>query len=215
MPSPIDLRSEPDAREWARTAMLKRPWRTEFFGRITEELGQMDAAPLAVLELGSGPGFLAQQVLTALPRTAYTALDFSPVMHTLAKERLGSLADHVTFIDTDFRRGDWTARLPTVDAVVTMQAVHELRHIRHAADFYRAVRTLLRASGLLLTCDHVVSPDGMTHDALFMTLTEHEAAIRAGGFSTVDLLIDKHGLALFRALSESRLGGWDRTRGAG
>jgi hypothetical protein len=41
----------------------------------------------------------------------------------------------------------------------------------------------------------------MTNADLFMTLTEHEAAIRAGGFATVDLLVEKGGLALFRAFA--------------
>jgi hypothetical protein len=41
----------------------------------------------------------------------------------------------------------------------------------------------------------------MTNPDLFMTLIEHEAALRAGGFSTVELLVEKGGLALFRALA--------------
>jgi len=30
VPSPIDLRSMHDAREWAASAMIKRPWREDF-----------------------------------------------------------------------------------------------------------------------------------------------------------------------------------------
>ena len=67
IPSPINLRSEPEAREWTRTAMLKRPWRAEFFARIAAELGRLNVTPLAILELGSGPGFLGEHILTALP----------------------------------------------------------------------------------------------------------------------------------------------------
>ena len=55
----------------------------------------------------------------------------------------------MTFIDADFRVADWAAGLPMVDAVVTMQAVHELRHKRHAAGLYKAVRMLLRPPGVL------------------------------------------------------------------
>ncbi len=199
VPSPINLRSEPEAREWTRTAMLKRPWRTDFFARIADELRRVSDGPPAILELGSGPGFLAEHILAALPASTYTALDFSPAMHALARERLGVRADRVTFIDADFRVADWAARLPMVDAVVTMQAVHELRHKRHAAGLYKAVRMLLRPSGVLLTCDHMIGPEGMTDAALFMTVLEHDAALRAGGFSVVELIRQKAGLALFRA----------------
>jgi hypothetical protein len=54
---------------------------------------------------------------------------------------------------------------------------------------------------VLLTCDHVVDPGGMTNVALFMTPTEHEAAIRDGGFSDVELLLQKESVVLFRALA--------------
>jgi SAM-dependent methyltransferase len=201
VPSPIDLRSARDAREWARTAMLKRPWRAEFFARIVEELRRLSRPSLTVLELGSGPGFLAHQILDALPDTRYTAMDFSPTMHDLARERLGLCAERVTFVERDLREADWATRMSAVDAVVTMQAVHELRHKRRAAGLYKGARTLLKPDGVLLTCDHMVGPDGMTNADLFMTLTEHEAAIRAGGFATVDLLVEKGGLALFRAFA--------------
>lgn len=201
VPSLIDLRTEHDAREWARTAMLKRPWRAEFFARIADELQHFHRAPLTVLELGAGPGLLAEQLLNALPVTRYTALDFSAAMHNLARERLGPLVGRVTFIATDFRQHRWAAQLPPADAVVTMQAVHELRHKRYAAGLYETVRTLLKPSGVLLTCDHYFAPEGMTNEALFMTLSEHETAIRAGGFSTVELLLEKRGLALFRAFA--------------
>jgi SAM-dependent methyltransferase len=198
VPSPVDLRSVAGAREWASMAMLKRPWRIEFFARMTEELPN-SATPLSILEVGSGPGFLAQHLLSALPSATYTALDFSQAMHDIAKERLGRLADRVTFTESDFCVAGWTKLLPSADVVVTMQAVHELRHKRHAPTFYQAIRPLVRPSGLLLVCDHFVGEEGMTDSALFMTPEEQESAIRDGGFLTVDLLMRKGGLVLFRA----------------
>ena len=38
VPSPIDLRLMSDAREWEATAMVKRPWRTEFFDCFAAEI---------------------------------------------------------------------------------------------------------------------------------------------------------------------------------
>jgi hypothetical protein len=82
---------------------------------------------------------------------------------------------------------------------LTIQAVHELRHKRHAAAFYRDVLPLVPPSGILLACDHFAGEGGMTDTELFMTPDEHEAAIREGGFSSVDRLMLKGGLVLFRA----------------
>jgi hypothetical protein len=61
VPSLIDLRSMADAREWASTAMAKRPSRTEFFHRIADELSHTSSVQSSILELGSGPGFLARR----------------------------------------------------------------------------------------------------------------------------------------------------------
>src|SRR5262245_25951465 len=88
VPSPIDLRIEKDAREWAASAMPKRPWRAVFFQRFVEELQSPDVSPLQILELGSGPGLLARCILDAIATADYSMLDFSPAMHTLARERL-------------------------------------------------------------------------------------------------------------------------------
>ena len=169
----------------------------EFFASIAETLALVNAT--TILELGSGPGFLAQELLAALPISTYVALDFSSAMHDLAKERLGQRAERVSFVEGDFRVEGWGADLSSVDAVVTIQAVHELRHKRHAPLFYRAIRTLVKPSGLLLVCDHFAGEGGMTDRELFMTPTEQEAAIREGGFSAVELLMLKGGLVLFRA----------------
>ena len=199
VPSSIDLRSMADASEWASTAMAKRPWRTEFFRRIADEVAQTHSRPLSILELGSGPGFLARHLLTALPTTTYVALDFSRAMHELAKERLGELAGRVEFIEADFRAAQWNAGLPRFDAVVTVQAVHELRHKRHAPSFYQAIRSLVEPGGRLLMCDHFAGVLGMGDVALFMTPEEHETALRSGGFSKVELLLQKKRMVLFGA----------------
>lgn len=199
VPSAIDLRSMADARDWASTAMSKRPWREEFFAQIACEVSKLSPAPVSILELGSGPGFLAQHLLSALPISKYMALDFSLAMHELARERLGALARQVEFIEADFRAARWAAGLASVNAVVTMQAVHELRHKRHAPQFYQAVWPLVSHDGVLLMCDHFAGSDGMSNGALFMTPEEHATALRDGGFSAVELRLQRGGLVLFRA----------------
>ena len=79
VPSPIDLRLMADARSWAESALARRPVRPEFFDAFAREVGRDDAR---VLELGSGPGFLAEHLLRA---------GFSSVEPVLVK---GGLALH-------------------------------------------------------------------------------------------------------------------------
>ena len=69
------------------------------FRSVVQELLQLNAEGLSVLELGFGPGFLARHLLESSPSLKYVAIDFSPAMHTLAKEHLGALADRVQFLE--------------------------------------------------------------------------------------------------------------------
>jgi SAM-dependent methyltransferase len=197
VPSPIDLREMSDAEAWAQTAMSKRPWREEFFVRIASEIA---ANPnRRVLELGSGPGFLARAIIDAVEDVDYTLLDFSDSMHQLAKDRLGQLAVRARFVTTSFKHPQWTDGLGRFDYVITMQAVHELRHKTYAPALHAQVRTILENSGHYLVCDHYVGTDGMKNDQLYMTPEEQRRALEAGGFSSVRELMRKGGLILHHA----------------
>jgi ubiquinone/menaquinone biosynthesis C-methylase UbiE len=200
VPSPVDLRLTDDAREWTASAMVKRPWRAQFFERFIHELRQLDGAPLRVLELGSGPGFLAQRLLEAIPSVEYTMLDYSQAMHDLAQERLGPLVRHVRSIVADFRRESWGEGLGEFDAVVTMQAVHELRHKKRALALHKTVRSLLNIQGRYLVCDHYVGPDGMADAALYTTVEEQRDCLEAAGFAVVTNMLEMRGLVLHRAM---------------
>lgn len=197
VPSPIDLRTPDDAREWTRTAPA-RPGRGEIFEAFAVELRTLGQRPLAVLELGAGPGFLAAHLLDALPDLTLTLLDFSAAMHALAEARLGEYAGRVTYVERDFKQPGWSDGLGPFDAVVTNQAVHELRHKRHAAVLHAAVKAVLKPGGSYLVCDHCYSP-GFGNERLNMTLIEHRDALLAAGFSETTLVAAAGTLALHRA----------------
>jgi len=62
VPSPINLQVEGDAKKWERSAM-QRPFRKDFIEVFGNELEIINKSSLKVLELGSGPGFLASELL--------------------------------------------------------------------------------------------------------------------------------------------------------
>lgn len=196
VPSPIDLRRMYDAREWSSTAMSKRPWRTEFFAEFAKVV-QRSATPVnRILELGSGPGFLAQHMLNTLPAATYVALDFSPAMHEIAAERLGSFSGKVQFLQRSFREPEWFHSLGLFECVATHQAVHELRHKQYAVGLHTQVKSLLAPGGFYLVCDHFAGEGGMKNDQLYMTVEEQKAALASAGFSKVEQLLLKGGLVL-------------------
>ncbi|MEC5386884.1 class I SAM-dependent methyltransferase [Uliginosibacterium sp. H3] len=196
VPSPVDLRVMADAREWAATAMEKRPQRPEFFSRFASEILASPRPVHSILELGSGPGFLAKHLLQTLPAISYVALDFSNAMHQLAEERLGPLASRVEFVQRSFREADWAADLGRFDCVVTNQAVHELRHKHYARALHAEVRKLLTPGGLYLVCDHFCGEGGLKNDQLYMTVDEQRTALLDTGFTQVDQLLLKGSLVL-------------------
>jgi ubiquinone/menaquinone biosynthesis C-methylase UbiE len=60
-------------------------WEQE--ARLLNWLGMKDG--MSVLELGSGPGFITEKLLSLLPNSPITALDVNPEMHKKAQEYLG------------------------------------------------------------------------------------------------------------------------------
>ncbi|WP_029147065.1 trans-aconitate 2-methyltransferase [Methylophilus sp. 5] len=204
IPSPIDLKQTADAEEWARTALVKRSVRTEFIAMFADIARQQ--APqknIRILELGSGPGFLAEHLLHTLSQCQYIALDSSPAMHALAKQRLNVTLDStnkpIRFIERDFLDPNWVQGLGQFDLIVTMQAVHELRHKSRASTLHRQARSLLNDHGSYLVCDHHTDTGGMNNTELYMSILEQQSALTGAGFNHIELILDKAGMALHRA----------------
>jgi len=66
----------------------------------------------------------------------YTLIDFSPQMLELSRSRLARFKDRTVFIQLDFKKDDWTVAVPAgFDLVVSLQAVHELRHASRIPSF--------------------------------------------------------------------------------
>ena len=111
-------------------------------------------------------------------------IDFSPQMLELSRSRLAKFKDRTVFIQADFKKNDWAAAVPAgFDLVVSLQAVHELRHASRIPKLYAQLYGLLVPGGTILICDHVnsASPSGHRADH-FMTVEEHLSAFKEVGF---------------------------------
>lgn len=198
VPSPIDFQNPVDAREWERTAQT-RPGRLEIFRAFANELIGIKGSQLDILELGSGPGFLASYLLAEVPRIRMTLLDFSAAMHDLARRRLGKTAERVRFVERSFKESDWAQGLGMFDAVITNQAVHELRHKRYAVDLHSTVKGLLKPGGAYLVSDHFFGKGGLENEQLYMTIIEQQQSLASAGFSVIHQVIAAGSVAMHRA----------------
>jgi len=197
VPIRVDHRDPAVARAWLDDTRRRKPFRQAFRAAFCAALSER--RQLRLLELGSGPGELAREILLRCDVASYTALDWSQAMHDIAAEHLGELAGRVSFIVRDFREPTWPANLGLFDAIVTQQAVHETRHRRHALALFQRARTLLAPGGLLLYCDgYLVDPEAELA-ALSLAREDQPRVLERAGFVDVRLLHDEGKLVLYRA----------------
>jgi SAM-dependent methyltransferase len=201
----VDFHDAAQAQRWVDRMVAQRPERPAFLAAFVAALQPALPSGACVLELGSGPGHLAEQVLQhVLTIKRYDLLDFSTPMQALARERLTHWSSRIRHVQRDFKQSDWVDGLGGYDAVLTMQAVHELRHKRHVAALYAQVQTLLRPSGLFLVCDRYAGgPLKNKHADLFFTRSEQPQVLAAAGFEAVERLYEREELALYRAMRPS------------
>ena len=197
VPIYVDFRDPAAARAWIADTAIRRPYRPRFFAAFCRALASR--ANLRILELGSGPGQLAREILEHCSVQTYVALDFSPAMHAIAAELLG---DRVAYVTRDFREPDWPHDLGVFDAVVTLQAAHETRHKRHLVPLLQRARTVLAPGGMLLYADHY-----LTHDtrlpALLAARDDQSLALQQAGFAHVELVYEEATMALWSGLSST------------
>lgn len=185
--SAINLRDAADARKWAAQAEA-HPHRAPFRALFSSTLQARVPQPRRILELGSGPGWLAERVLTDLDLDEYVLFDFSEPMHDLARARLGLRSD-VSYVLGTFKARMWPASLHApFDAILAQQSVHELRHKKHRLALYERILPLLAPGGLLLISDG--EPKGPTDRdrALYATAQEQLSALGQAGYEHVRLL---------------------------
>ena len=194
LPIRVDFRDPATARAWIEDTRIRRPYRPRFFAAFCAALSRPQ---LRILELGSGPGQLAREILVHCDVQTYVALDFSPAMHAIAAEDLGELASRVTFVTRDFREPAWAADLGVFDAVVTLQAAHETRHKRHLVPLLESARTVVAPGGVLLYADHYLMPDTKL-PALLPARADQPLALERAGFVEIELCYEEGGMARWR-----------------
>ncbi len=211
VPSSIDFSDIEQARAWVIDAVARRRSRPRFFQAFCAALNAHFDYPIRVVELGSGPGHLAREIVTNCIIESYFSIDFSPVMHALAREHLKHLTSHVQFVVADFREDGWSRNIGEVDALVTMQAAHEVRHKSRLPLLFRQIHDLVRPGGLFLYGDHYLETETKKNIDLHVTQEDQLSFLANAGFNPIDLLHNEEGLALYCAV-KPKLSDDPRTR---
>jgi predicted methyltransferase len=113
----------------------------------------------------------------------------------------GKVSRSEVFIQADFKKANWAAGIDAgFDLIVSLQAVHELRHASRIPKLYAQLHSLLVPGGTSLICDHVNSSSPSGHRAAhFMTVEEHLSAFKKVGFTNAREICPAADLSLMAA----------------
>lgn len=138
--------------------------RLELFEEILNAFRSRQLPSEHILELGTGPGYFAEHLLSALPGVTYEGLDFSRPMLDLAACRLQPFSSRTKLLQADLLQDGWASlvRHP-IGAIVTTWALHDLGGEDRTLSVYRICHSLLGAGGLFLNGDFI-KPEGTRHD---------------------------------------------------
>lgn len=182
---------DPDyARDWAER-FDPTPARELLFATILTELGRLNPAPERILELGIGPGYLAERIMAQMPRIEYVGVDYSHAMLTLATQRLAQHRARLHLMQLDLLDEGWTERISKpVDAIVSTWALHDLGSEAAIASVYRGARRILGDGALLLNGDFV-KPRGSPFDYEPGRIypSSHLELLDQAGFEQVEILL--------------------------
>ena len=146
-----------------------------------------------MVELACGAGYLAEALFRQLPAAHYCGFDLSPYLLDYARRRLvapairpGKLRE-VELHCADLTRANWEEALRgmgwagEVDAVVSLQALHDLGGLPQQTEVLARACALLRRGGLLAYGDLLLDVEN-PHPSRF-TAAQHEEMLRAAGFT--------------------------------
>ena len=197
MPGSVDFNDPTQVHDWIMQTVQRRAWRPRIFAAITRALNETFMRAVDVVELGSGAGHLAREVLHNCRVASYAAIDVSPASHDAARAHLGDAAHAVRFMVSDSLAGDWGVARASVDAVLAMPAA---RGPAHREPLFRRVHEILRPEGLLLCCNQY--DHGSPQEPATMLRREGlRETLRAVGFRRVEELLELGGMVLVRAVA--------------
>ena len=170
---------------WA-DRFMPTPDRLELFNLILSELESRISPSGCVVELGIGPGFLADHVLSVMPEIRYYGVDFSAPMLDLAQKRLRPYSARVAYVQAELVNDSWWADLPTpVSAIISTWALHDLGSQENVEVVYRSCAAILRDGGILLNGDFIKpSRTRYEYEPGRFEITKHIEILRRVGFES-------------------------------
>ena len=172
------------SQEWAQR-FEATPERQRLFTDMADLLEASIPNEATVLELGIGPGYLAQYLLERFNSINYIGLDFSKPMLDIAGSRLSTFQKRLQLVQADLTADDLDELLPgRLDAVVSTWALHDLGSPENTKRVYAQVRKVLE--GVFINGDFIKPAQiGMDFEAGRFEVSLHLQMLKELGFRHV------------------------------
>lgn len=125
-------------------------------------------APRSVLDLGSGTGAVAAELLARSETVEVELLDADPEMLARARERLAAYGTRVRF-----RLGSFSDPLPEVDAITASLALHHIPTLSEKEALYRRIQAALRPGGVFANADATLPAQEPDRSEAFQSWASH------------------------------------------
>ena len=174
-----DWQSPAYVEHWVETKSTTAEERAPDLRRVVAVLPTGPEAPRRVLDIGTGWGPLAYEVLLALPEATLVAHDFSEPMLEKAAATLASFGERASFWRGDLTDASWAEGIGgPFDAVVSAHAIHNVRSHAAIAGVYSAVCRLLSPGGWFVNLE-IVDPAGPATGGTYGQLRPGSSGVRA------------------------------------
>ena len=176
--------------DWA-NRFVPTPERLQLFDTIIQQIGETQLPAQHLVELGIGPGYLAERLLEKVSNVTYEGIDFSSPMLNLASIRLAAHMSRIKLTQADLINEDWEEKVAwPVGAIISTWALHDLGSEENTMKVYQACRRLLVDGGILLNGDFV-KPEGTQHDyeAGRFLVSRHLELLKESGFRAAHCLV--------------------------
>lgn len=132
------------------------PERLSLFQTILDQILLVDFESIHIIELGIGPGYLAEFLLSRLDAVSYEGVDFSEPMLEIASNRLQAFTDRVNYTQADLTQDSWTDTLKQqAQVIVSTWALHDLFNADNILSVYQHTYNILPEKGIFLNGDFV------------------------------------------------------------
>jgi SAM-dependent methyltransferase len=175
---------------WA-DRFVPTPERLELFNVILSELRSSIPKDGRVVELGIGPGYLAEHLLNAMPGINYYGIDFSSPMIEIARQRLGPHSARLDFVQADLVKEAWWAGVTApINAIISTWALHDLGSQENVERVYKICAQALKDDGIFLNGDFI-KPDKAIYEyeSGRFEIAKHLEILNRAGFKNAECLV--------------------------